>query len=179
MTSEDGRLPDANRSGGPSYSAGTPTSIQYKMPKDPTGKHSSHQQRKKMSALPTNTPNPDEWREHQSSTSRDNSQSTSKETTTLPKPGFGNYSTTPSPIDSKFSQHHLSYSRPPLINFQTRRSSCVFLIARVVVVVVPLYPCHTPVRGKTTRKIRNPHHIKPLSTSPNNKNNSNSAENFS
>ena len=48
-----------------------------------------------------------------------------------------------------------------------------------MVVVVPVYPCHTPVRGKTTPKIRNPHHIKPFSTSPNNKNNSNRAENFS
>ena len=42
-----------------------------------------------------------------------------------------------------------------------------------------VYPCHTPVRGKTTPKIRNPHHIKPFSTSSNNKNNSNWAENFS
>ena len=78
MTSEDGRLPDANRSGGPSSSPGTPTSMQYEMPKDQTGKLSSHQERERMSSLPTNTPNPDEWREHQSSTSRDNRQSTSR-----------------------------------------------------------------------------------------------------
>ena len=78
MTSEDGRLPDANRIGGPSSSPGTPSSMQYEMPKDQTGKLSSHQQREKMSSLATNTPNPDEWREHQSSTSRDNRQSTSK-----------------------------------------------------------------------------------------------------
>ena len=44
--------------------------------------------------------------------------------------------------------------------------------------MVPIYPCHTPVRGETTPKIRNPHHIKPFSTSLNNKNNSNWAENF-
>ena len=45
--------------------------------------------------------------------------------------------------------------------------------------MVAVYPCHTPVRGKTTPKIRNPHYIKPFSTSPNNKNNSNRAEYFS
>ena len=78
MTSEDRRLPDANKIGEPSSSPGTPTSMQYKMPKDRTGKLSSHQQRERMSSLPPNTPNPDEWSEHQSSTSRDNSQSTSK-----------------------------------------------------------------------------------------------------
>ena len=45
--------------------------------------------------------------------------------------------------------------------------------------MVPIYPYLSPVRGKTTTKIRNPHHIKPLSTSPNNKNNSNLAGNIS
>ena len=93
--------------------------------------------------------------------------SSRKKTTTLPKSGFRNYSTTPAPIHPKLWQHHLSYSLPPLLNFETRRSSFAFLIARVVVVIVTLYPCHTPLRGKTTPKIRNPHHIKPLSTPPN------------
>ena len=45
--------------------------------------------------------------------------------------------------------------------------------------MVLLYPCHTPVRGKTTPKIQNPHHIKPLSAPPNTKKNSNCPENFS
>ena len=44
--------------------------------------------------------------------------------------------------------------------------------------MVLLYPCHTPVRGKTTPKIRNPHHIKPLFSPHNSQNNSNGAENF-
>ena len=78
MTSKDGRLPDANRIGGPSSSPGTLTSMQYEMPKDQTGKLSSQQQRERISSLPTNKPNRDEWRLHHSSTSRDNRQSTSK-----------------------------------------------------------------------------------------------------
>ena len=100
-------------------------------------------------------------------------------TTTLSKPVFEIYSTTPPPIDLKFSQHHRQYRPLPLSNFQTRRSSFAIVIAIVVVVVVLLPPCHTPVRGKTTPKNRNPHHFKQQLAHPDIKNNSNRPEKFS
>jgi hypothetical protein len=100
-------------------------------------------------------------------------------TTTLSKPVFEIYSTTPPPIDLKFSPHHRQHLPPSLSNFQARRSSFAIFIAIVVVVVVLLPPCNTPVRGKTTPKNRNPHHFKQHHAHPDTKNNPNRLENFS
>jgi hypothetical protein len=100
-------------------------------------------------------------------------------TTTLSKPVFEIYSTTPPPIDLKFSPHHRQHLPPSLSNFQARRSSFAIFIAIVVVVVVLLPPCHTPVRGKTTPKNRNPHHFKQHHAHPDIKNTPNRLENFS
>jgi hypothetical protein len=104
---------------------------------------------------------------------------TSRATTTLSKPVFEIYSTTPPPIDLKFSPHHRQHLPPSLSNFQARRSSFAIFIAIVVVVVVLLPPCHTPVRGKTTPKNRNPHHFKQHHAHPDTKNIPNRLENFS